>query len=276
MVNGFKCKECDFVEKTINGLSTHKRMTHQKVNANKPKKENSITMEEFTVKYNLNEVDQGKVENIVDESIPTTSSGFEMTANPKLKAIQSENIKAEPPRKSNVDDKKMKRKAKNTDFSCKYCSQNFSKITLSTSHLKLCNTKTEEIQGGNAITINSPLVTVKHFFCHCSICGSGYDAYTDLSAHEYEKNNHKCSKCDKCFMVESELNNRLFNDHSLIITDERSQEIKCEECALIVKNEDDMAQHIETVHKDSSKTGEEVKEAVLSMEKNEQGSLDSQ
>ena len=46
----------------------------------------------------------------------------------------------------------------------------------------------------------------------------------------------------------------------------------CSDC----NNEDDIAQHIETVHKDSTKTGEEVKEAVLSMEQNEQGSLDSQ
>ena len=58
----------------------------------------------------------------------------------------------------------------------------FGKITVLTSHIKICHTKWVDIESGNAV--NYPLLTVKHFFCHCSICGNGNDGYPELSVHE--------------------------------------------------------------------------------------------
>ena len=57
---GLKCNHCEFVAKNLSGLSTHTRMTHKKehksslINSKQNAvKSNSITVEEFSTKFQL-------------------------------------------------------------------------------------------------------------------------------------------------------------------------------------------------------------------------------
>lgn len=82
--------------------------------------------------------------------------------------------------------------------------------------MKVCHTKLEDIipsSGGNAITVNSPCIQVKHFFCHCAICGEGYDDYVQLSTHEGVTHNYPCELCDEFFMAECDLSTHVASKH---------------------------------------------------------------
>ena len=110
-----------------------------------------------------------------------------------------------------------------TGYSCKHCESKFERTTQMTSHMKICHTKTDDmIQAGNAITVNSPLLAVKHFFCHYSICGNGYEDFDKLSDHEREKHNFKCKKCEESFLAESDLNVHVKSQHE--------EEFPCNDC----------------------------------------------
>ena len=57
-----KCKECEFVGKNVNGLSSHARLAHKKVtkvtatnSKQSVEKNNSISMEEFALKFEIDE-----------------------------------------------------------------------------------------------------------------------------------------------------------------------------------------------------------------------------
>ena len=253
--NGFKCKECDFLGRSINGVATHMRKSHKKVNSvttNLNIKDDTISMEDFASKFNIKDPVAEKVDTTInttkmsgkqvsgeaeikdaldmntnktiedkgeakisdamnknektdlsEEKTEDESKGNKVIPDKKEKPAEGEQMEVLGPNKSNQDEKLVKKKIRGNDFACKHCSQKFNKVTQLTSHLKSCHTKVDDIETGNAITVNSPLVTVKHFFCHCSICGSGYNDYVELSSHENEQHNHKCEECDDCFMVES-------------------------------------------------------------------------
>ena len=63
-----------------------------------------------------------------------------------------------------------------------------------TSHMKTCHTNADEAAtSGNAITVNTPSLPIRHFFCSCSLCGEGYDDYSQLS--NQEQHNFKCEVC---------------------------------------------------------------------------------
>ena len=83
----------------------------------------------------------------------------------------------------NMVNKKVQRKqpkVRSNDFTCKHCDLKFAKVTLLTSHMKICHTKVENTELGNAFTFNSPFLNVKHFFCHCSICDKHISYKSDL------------------------------------------------------------------------------------------------
>jgi hypothetical protein len=254
-VGAFNCKECNFIGKSLNGLSKHARLTHKKetkapvVNSDKSGKDNSISMEDFSVKYDMNgevadtmeaqNVNEKKGEAISADVDPTqivtetmieaqSCIGNETHSKDvqKSDAVQTkkeaENVSEQKQKddkctnKSNLENqiKKKPAKTKSNEFSCKQCDQKFGKITQLTVHMKKCHTGVEDIQIGNALTVNTPLGTGIHFFCHCSICGDGYDGYDQLSNHEREKHNYKCEKCDEWFLTKSDLKTDYDSKHT--------------------------------------------------------------
>jgi ribosomal protein L37AE/L43A len=69
------------------------------------------------------------------------------------------------------------------------------------------------VEIGNAITVNTPVGTGIHFFCHCSICGDGFENYGQLHSHEREKHHFMCNECEETFMTQSDLNSHVSIDH---------------------------------------------------------------
>ena len=136
--------------------------------------------------------------------------------------------------------KKTVLKIRSSCFICKYCEQKFAKTTQLTSHLKTCHTKNIDVVTGNAITVNSPLVSVKHFFCHCSICGDGYDDYDQLSSHERANHNFKCNECEECYMTQSDLKSHETSRHM--------KSILCCSCEKTFSCADSLERHKHTVH----------------------------
>ena len=112
-----------------------------------------------------------------------------------------------------IKPRKMQQRPKPLGFACKYCEKKFSTVTQLTSHMKACHTKVDDGEMGNALTVNSPLLTVKHFFCHCSICGNGYDDYSKLSLHESEVHNYACEVCEESFMTKNDLRMHVGSKH---------------------------------------------------------------
>ena len=106
--------------------------------------------------------------------------------------------------------------------------------------MKACLTKVDDAEFGNAITVSSPFVTVKHFFCHCSICGTGYDDYSQLSSHEKDKHNFKCTQCDDEFMINSDLSNHVATKHDI--------QYSCNVCEEILVDADSLVLHKKINH----------------------------
>ena len=181
------------------------------------KNQESISVDEFETKYDLMETKKseemttkaateqiGKVpsqttslqeENCEEEVSTIVSSHEEETKNEDITI--------------NLTEKSSKKKEKRNKipvYLCKHCDNKFSKTTQLASHMKTCHTRPDEVTPiGNAITVNSPCLAVKHFFCHCSICGNGYDDYSQLSDHERDKHSVKCFKCEEGLMTESDV-----------------------------------------------------------------------
>jgi hypothetical protein len=156
----FQCKECGFAGKTINGLSTHVRMTHKKVKANAvktkhPENNHFITVEEFAEKYEMieevsggNNYDKNQAsipEKETDEDAAEDSPEEENMIDPIL-ALESQKTDEEEEEakdgkdekkmsndeeKSNMVGKKVKRKqpkVRRNDFACKHCDLKFGKV----------------------------------------------------------------------------------------------------------------------------------------------------
>ena len=187
--------------------------------------------------------------------------------------------------KSTIEEHKVKKKQpkpKNSSFQCRFCDQKFGKIVQLTSHVKVCHTKNDETGNGNALTVNSPALTVKHFFCHCVICGGGFDDYSQLTAHESEHHSFRCKVCKEDFMIESDLDTHVTNKHSdpaheSILSE--GHESQCEECGLMLKTTTNLKDHVEKEHTDKLWSLEEhnvnlvisenlaFKEKILKLEK---------
>ena len=103
-------------------------------------------------------------------------------------------------------------------------------------------------EGGTAITVNSLFLSDKHFFCHCAICGSGHEDYSQLSLHESKHHNYACETCDERFMVESDLNAHVKEKHT-------KYECQCGDCGLTLKDANDLKSHKETEHKSTEQDG---------------------
>jgi hypothetical protein len=99
------------------------------------------------------------------------------------------------------------------------------------------------------------------FFCNCYICGNGFDGYPELSAHEQEKHNFKCYKCEECFMVELDLADHIRKAHEQPII-QTSLASQCKDCGLLLENEEDLQQHCKTEHKNTSSLPEVQQENV--------------
>ena len=69
--------------------------------------------------------------------------------------IKETNDKEHSKVKAQLEVNKSKRRSK-TVFSCKHCEDKFSKITQLTNHMKVCHTKDNMQNSGNALTVNSP------------------------------------------------------------------------------------------------------------------------
>ena len=171
------------------------------------------------------------VEDIVDEK---KDKGKEVSNKGKVSGNQpSEGLEKIKLKKSNP-------KNKNTGFVCKHCNSKFARTTQLTNHMKACHTKVDDAEFGNAITVSSPFVTVKHFFCHCSICGTGYDDYSQLSSHEKDKHNFKCTQCDDEFMINSDLSNHVATKHDI--------QYSCNVCEEILVDADSLVLHKKINH----------------------------
>ena len=107
--------------------------------------------------------------------------------------------------------------------------------------MKTCHTKSNKIEPGNAITVSTPIDSFKHFFCHCSICGDGYDNYGQLSSHEREKHNYRCDECEDNFMTQLDLTSHISAKHT-----KHHQCNVCEESFMCM---DTLDVHKQTVHK---------------------------
>ena len=294
----FKCDHCAFVGKNLAGLSTHVRMSHKKEHKTsgiKPKS-NSISVEEFGVKFSLEEnvVKSNHVVELPNPPKESSSLEEEMTrpqgnlSSPKEDESSSQKILSTDENKENcttlekssplesVEKKKQKtneegntftekspgkqvssnseldgknqlkpkdkKEKKDKSFPCKHCAKKFKNVIQLTTHMKTCHTKVDQPESGNAITINSPFIQTKHFFCHCSLCGEGYDDYIQLSSHENEKHSFNCEVCKETFMVKSDLDVHVSSMHEVIPT------IQCEECGSTVKNTKDLEDHKEAYH----------------------------
>ena len=107
--------------------------------------------------------------------------------------------------------------------------------------MKTCHTKLDDKESGNAITVNSSFTTVKHFFCHCSICDDGYDDYSQLSSHERDKHTFKCTQCDYNCMAQADLSTHVATQH-----------VKKHDCNLCEESFSDT--NSLTVHKETNHT----------------------
>ena len=247
-----------------------------------PIKSNPISVEEFSAKFLLND----NVKNTIPEvelstppdvlSIPVEDSSspqvnissqeeYEFSSldmlgkndNNEHSKILEESIPQEKKKKTNEEgnappDKSLGKpnqvKPKEKSVLCKHCAKKFKNVIQLTNHMKTCHTKVDQPEGGNAITINSPFVQTKHFFCHCSLCGEGYDDYDQLSIHENNKHNFKCEECDETFMVKSDLDVHVSTKHEVPPTEQ------CEECGVTVKSGKELNDHKEASHSASGKS----------------------
>ena len=119
-------------------------------------------------------------------------------------------------------------------------------MTQLTSHMKMCHSRTNEVKNGNAITINSPLLTTNHFFCNCAICGNGFDNYSQLSLHERESHYFKCEECDENFMIQNDLDSHYSSKHQ--------STFHCNVCSEIFNTKEHLGEHMLTLHK----SGQEI------------------
>ena len=306
---GAKCKECDFEGKNASGLNAHIRLSHKKVTKANPAKSptvdknNSISVEEFTEKFEMEEsletsrqtagnTDKEKeISSYVDQvkeissphslatPMPESGSGLEVDdsldsrsdkstnhvepsetnpailleeghnslSTPLSKAIQNENVIKSPVKDKGSKQKKQESKLKNKSYSCRHCDNKFKKVTELTSHMKACHTKTDDISSnGNAITVNSPFFATKHFFCHCSICGDGYDDYDQLSNHERDQHNHPCLVCGEGFMTQDDLVSHSDANHEHCYL--------CDVCAEEFRNMDELDGHRTAKHSEPGNT----------------------
>ena len=137
--------------------------------------------------------------------------------------------------------------------------------------MKGCHTKADGLESGNAITVNSPLISIKHFFCHCAMCGSGFDDYSQLSLHEGEKHNYRCDNCDEGFLIEADLASHK-TTHEVDMDVENSSKDKeasqCNECGMIFENTTDLNDHqasehvSETIANEADSNGQEKADNV--------------
>ena len=126
--------------------------------------------------------------------------------------------------------------------------------------MKTSHTKADLEETGNAITVNSPFLQVQHFFCHCALCGEGYNNYSQLSKHENEQHNFKCNECDESFMIETELKMYVTNKHG-------DHFVQCDERGLTLQSISDLTthkenEHIERVTGNDSRTSPTVEETI--------------
>ena len=126
---------------------------------------------------------------------------------------KSEEEKTKEKDNPNGETGKPQPKPKNRMIPCKQCGKKWKNLIQLTNHMKTSHTKTDLEETGNAITVNSPFLQVQHFFCHCALCGEGYNDYSQLSKHENEQHNFKCNECDESFMIETELQMHVRNKH---------------------------------------------------------------
>jgi hypothetical protein len=147
-----------------------------------------------------------------------------------------------------VKSKKRQPKNKSTAFICKHFDDKFEKIGQLTKHMKLCHTKADT-DSGNAITVNSPCLSVKHFFCTCSICGNGYDDYSQLSLHERDVHNFQCEKCEQGFMTKLDLDSHVTMWHtSRPDLETFSDGSQFDEGGVVLQNTEDLKKHLELEH----------------------------
>ena len=124
--------------------------------------------------------------------------------------------------------------------------------------MKTCHTKVDVLEDGNALKVNTPVLSGKHFFCHCAICGGGFEDYSQLSSHESEKHNFACLLCEECFMVELDLNEHVTTNHI-------NHEIQCYECGLTLKDATGLNEHKETQHNDELSEKEVLNERIRNL-----------
>ena len=269
----FKCKLCEFTGKNLSSLSTHSRLTHNKKDAKASGRNSkqasgnshSISMEHFSVKFNMNEIEEIDPEterkNLnLDKSSPKEENEKKPTENlanhevsnrsNKPTKLPVNNLKPILVNKSVKDNpdvakaEKKRSKNKSTGFTCKHCENKFETLLLLSSHMKTCHTKNDVPDVGNGITFNSPCLQVKHFFCTCALCGEGYDDYSQLSKHESEQHNFKCNSCEEGFMVETELTTHIATEHV-------SQGYPCDICDKVYTSKEIHEQHMIMKHKET-------------------------
>ena len=194
--------------------------------------------EEETKKNNEMEVDNEPVLNSQYEGEP--SSQCEGIVRKEASSIPLEQFDGNEVGGKSRKDKVKVKKSKSTSFSCRYCDNRFPKTTQLTHHMKTCHTSSNEIPG-NAITVSTPIDAFKHFFCHCAICGDGYDSYGQLNSHEREKHNYSCDECEENFMTQLDLTSHISAKHT--------KHYQCNVCEESFIRIDGLAIHKETVHR---------------------------